>query len=63
MAATSKVHLAGSGLNCPCHVCAFYSSAEEQYEVLLPFLKEGWRPGNAPSPFARCTNAPLASSG
>lgn len=41
LAATGKVHLAGSALNCPCHVCAFYSGADAQYEELLPFFKEG----------------------
>jgi len=41
LAATSTVHLAGSDLTCPCHVCALYSSTEEQYDALLPFLREG----------------------
>lgn len=41
LASTSTVHLAGSALTCPCHVCAFYHSSEEQYAALLPFFKEG----------------------
>ncbi|MGH6736929.1 MAG: MEDS domain-containing protein [Methyloceanibacter sp.] len=45
IAATSTVHLAGSALVCPCHVCAFYSSAEEQYAALVPFLSEGLEAG------------------
>jgi len=41
LAATSTVTLAGSRLTCPCHVCALCNGAEEQYDVLLPFLKDG----------------------
>lgn len=46
MATTSKVTLAGSSLGCPCHVCALYGHAEEQYGALLPFLKEGIEAGD-----------------
>jgi len=46
LAATSTVNLAGSVLTCPCHVCAFYTGAEEQDEVLLPFLEEGLAAGD-----------------
>jgi len=42
---TRTVHLAGADLTCPCHVCAFYSSADEQYELLLPFFKDGLEAG------------------
>lgn len=45
-AATSEVHLAGSALTCPCHVCAFYDGVDSQYEALLPFLKEGVEAGD-----------------
>ena len=41
LAATGTVTLAGSRLTCPCHVCALFNGAEEQYDVLLPFLKDG----------------------
>lgn len=41
LAATGTVDLAGSALTCPCHVCALYSGAEDQYATLLPFFKEG----------------------
>lgn len=38
---TSTAHLAGSALTCPCHICALYQSAEEQYALLIPYVKEG----------------------
>jgi MEDS: MEthanogen/methylotroph, DcmR Sensory domain len=37
----STVTICGETLNCPVHVCAFFDSREEQYEVLVPWLKEG----------------------
>jgi hypothetical protein len=37
------VRLAVSFLNRPCHVCAFFHSKEEEYRVLMPFIKEGLR--------------------
>lgn len=46
LAATHTVTLAGSALTCPCHVCAFYDGTDEQYDVLLPFLKEGLEAGD-----------------
>ena len=47
MAATTQhVHLAGSVLNRSCHVCAFFHSKEEEYEVLMPFIKEGIERGD-----------------
>jgi hypothetical protein len=33
--------LCGESLTAPLHICAFFDSREEQYEVLLPWLKEG----------------------
>jgi MEDS: MEthanogen/methylotroph, DcmR Sensory domain len=45
LASTSKVTLVGHGLTCPCHVCALYSSAEEQYAALVPFVAEGLEAG------------------
>lgn len=41
LAATGTVKLAGSALTCPCHVCALYENAEEQYATLLPFFQQG----------------------
>ena len=36
------VHLAGSVLERSRHVCAFFHSKDEEYRVLLPFIKEGF---------------------
>ena len=36
-----SIELAGSKLENHCHVCAFFHSKEEEYPVLLPFIKEG----------------------
>jgi len=36
------IHFAGSRLGEPRHVCAFFRSADEEYRVLLPFIKEGF---------------------
>jgi hypothetical protein len=38
---TGDVFLAGSQLSQYRHICAFFHSAEEEYETLLPFIKEG----------------------
>jgi hypothetical protein len=47
MTATSEpVCLAGSVLNRPCHACAFFHSKEEEYRVLMPFIKEGFERGD-----------------
>lgn len=46
LAATSTVSLAGSSLTCPCHVCALYRGAEDQYTALVPFVKEGLEAGD-----------------
>jgi len=35
------IRLAGSILGYRAHVCAFFSSAEDAYRVLLPFIREG----------------------
>ncbi len=40
------VRLAGSLLNRSCHVCAFFRSKEEEYRVLMPFIKEGFAKGD-----------------
>jgi hypothetical protein len=35
------VTLCGETLTGPLHICAFFDSREEQYEILVPWLKEG----------------------
>ena len=40
------VRLAGSTLQHSCHVCAFFHSSEEAYQVLLPFILEGLELGD-----------------
>jgi hypothetical protein len=39
---TRTVSLARATLSCRCHVCAFFHSREEEYQILLPFMKEGF---------------------
>jgi hypothetical protein len=41
-----QVHLAGAVLDRSRHVCAFFNSKEEEYRVLLPFVKEGFAQGD-----------------
>lgn len=41
-----SVHLAGSALDRRRHVCAFFHSREEEYRVLMPFIKEGFEHGD-----------------
>jgi hypothetical protein len=31
---------------CPCHACAFFHSEDEEYELLLPFAKDGYDAGD-----------------
>jgi hypothetical protein len=40
------ISLAGSQLGAVRHVCAFFSNDEEEYRVLLPFIKEGLERGD-----------------
>jgi hypothetical protein len=42
----NAVTLARATVNCGCHVCAFFSSREDEYDVLLPFMKEGFGAGD-----------------
>jgi hypothetical protein len=44
--ATEPVRLAGSVLRHSCHVCAFFHTKEEEYKVLMPFIKEGLEHGD-----------------
>jgi hypothetical protein len=45
MAVERTVNLAGAPLQCPCHVCALFAEAKEQYAVLVPFTREGCAQG------------------
>lgn len=40
---TQTVTLAGSVLDRNRHVCAFFHKKDEEYQVLLPFVKEGFQ--------------------
>ena len=39
------IRFAGSVLGAQRHVCAFFHSSDEEYRVLLPFIKEGFECG------------------
>lgn len=43
---TPPISLAGSQLGQVRHICAFFSNEDEEYRVLLPFIKEGLEHGN-----------------
>lgn len=40
-----EVNLAGKTIRPNQHVCAFFSSKEEEYRVLMPFIREGFERG------------------
>jgi hypothetical protein len=42
----APISLAGSHLGETRHVCAFFNSDEEEYSVLLPFIKDGLKSGD-----------------
>jgi hypothetical protein len=42
----SEVRLAGAVLDRSRHVCAFFNSKDEEYQVLLPFIVEGFTHGD-----------------
>jgi hypothetical protein len=46
MKSTPAIPFAGSKLGEERHVCAFFNSAEEEYRVLLPFIKDGFACGH-----------------
>jgi MEDS: MEthanogen/methylotroph, DcmR Sensory domain len=46
MKAAAPVRFAGSQLGDVRHICAFFNSDEEEYRVLLPFIKEGFECGD-----------------
>jgi hypothetical protein len=35
------VHLCGQDIHRPGHICAFFDSRDEEYDILLPYFKEG----------------------
>jgi hypothetical protein len=41
MTKQQKVTICGETLTGPLHICAFFDSREEQYDTLLPWIKEG----------------------
>src|SRR5208282_3570273 len=43
---TAPIPFAGSQLDQTRHVCAFFNSADEEYRVLLPFIKDGFQFGH-----------------
>jgi hypothetical protein len=44
--ATAPIRFAGSQLAESRHVCAFFNNDDEEYRVLLPFIKEGFECGD-----------------
>jgi hypothetical protein len=46
MKTTAPIRFAGSELGEARHVCAFFNSADEQYRVLMPFIKDGFQCGH-----------------
>jgi hypothetical protein len=43
---TAPIPFAGSQLDQTRHVCAFFNTAEEEYRVLLPFIRDGLQCGH-----------------
>src|SRR5579872_3862867 len=46
MSPSPPISFAGSQLAETRHVCAFFNSDEEEYRVLLPFIKDGFECGD-----------------
>jgi hypothetical protein len=46
MATELPIHLAGSTLQPSRHVCAFFTTPDEEYRVMLPFVREGFERGD-----------------
>lgn len=44
--AAAPISFAGSQLVEARHVCAFFNSDDEEYRVLLPFIKDGFECGD-----------------
>ena len=43
---SAPISLAGSQLGETRHVCAFFNNDEEEYRILLPFIKDGLKSGD-----------------
>jgi hypothetical protein len=43
---SAPIPFAGSQLGAERHVCAFFRNADEEYQVLLPFIKDGFDTGD-----------------
>ena len=43
---TAPIPFAGSQLDQTRHVCAFFNNADEEYRVLLPFIRDGFQCGH-----------------
>ena len=46
MSQKREVRLAGMALDRARHVCAFFNTKDEEYRVLLPFIREGIEQGD-----------------
>src|ERR1043166_3918121 len=46
MSKKKEVRLAGTALGRSRHVCAFFNTKDEEYRILLPFIKEGFEQGD-----------------
>lgn len=40
-----SIHLCGQDVEQPGHICAFFTSREQEYDTLLPYLKDGFDEG------------------
>jgi hypothetical protein len=45
MASERAVHIGQSDFAVPCHACAFFHSRDEEYDLLIPFAKDGLQAG------------------
>jgi hypothetical protein len=46
MITKKPVHLGGAVLDKSRHVCAFFNSRDEEYEIIIPFIREGFAHGD-----------------
>lgn len=44
--AKRTIELARSTVECGCHACAFFHTRDEEYQILLPFVKDGLETGD-----------------
>ena len=55
------IRLGGSVLGPPRHICAFFNSHDDEYRVLLPFIKDGFECGEK-APFTPSSPSELTST-